>query len=110
MCGASAGGRRERAVANDTPVREAGLFGRFGLHVNVTDGRHVYLHAPPKGDQPCYQYTRMPTDMTHTFPASALQDIELAAPFSFTKGWRAMRINSGSVTGVKSADHGNTGV
>jgi arylsulfatase A-like enzyme len=82
-------------VADDTPVREAGLFGRFGLNVNVTDGRHVYMRAPVEADAPTCQYTLMPTDMAHTFPVEALQDIELAEPFAFTKGCRPIKVPSG---------------
>ena len=32
-------------VANDTAVREAMLYGLHGGHVNVNDGRHVYMRA-----------------------------------------------------------------
>ena len=35
-----------QTVADDTPVREAALFGMFGAQVNVTDGRYVYMRGP----------------------------------------------------------------
>jgi arylsulfatase A-like enzyme len=80
-------------IASDKPVREAGLFGIFGGHVNVTDGRYVYMRAPKsKENKPLFQHTMMPTHMRAPFTVNELQDIQLAEPFSFTKGCRTMRI------------------
>jgi arylsulfatase A-like enzyme len=80
-------------VASDQPVREAGLFGLHGGHVNVTDGRYVYLRAPVRPENtPLYEYTLMPTHMRRTFGPDELQDIRLAEPFPFTKGCRTMKI------------------
>lgn len=82
-------------VAADTPVREAGLFGMFGAHVNVTDGRYVYMRAPVRPDNgPLYQYTLMPSHMNRPYDLADLQQIEMAGPFSFTKGCPVMRIRS----------------
>ena len=40
-----------QTIADDTPVREAGLFGLHGAQVNVTDGRYVYMRgAGPPGE------------------------------------------------------------
>ncbi len=81
------------AVASDGSVRDAALFGIFGGHVNVTDGRHVYMRAPTSRENtPLFQYTHMPTHMRGGFPVQELQDIQLAEPFSFTKGCRTMKI------------------
>ena len=80
-------------IAADTPVREAGLYGLHGAHVNVTDGRYVYMRAPVRPDNtPLYEYTHMPTHMRHAFGVDQLQDIQLAEPFGFTKGCRTMKI------------------
>ena len=80
-------------VASDAPVREAALYGIHGGQVNCTDGRHVYMRAPPKADNtPLYDYTLMPTHMRRTFGVEELQDIELQEPFRFTKGCRTMKI------------------
>ena len=82
-------------IADDTPVREAGLYGLHGAHVNVTDGRYVYMRAPASADNsPLFNYTLMPAHMRHTFPVEELQDIQLAEPFEFTKGCRTMKIMS----------------
>jgi arylsulfatase A-like enzyme len=80
-------------VATDAPVREAALFGLHGAHVNVTDGRYVYMRAPVTTyNTPLNEYTLMPTHMRHTFAPAELQSITLAEPFSFTKGCPTMRI------------------
>jgi arylsulfatase A-like enzyme len=80
-------------VAVDAPVHECGLFGVHGGHVNVTDGRYVYMRAPIKPENlPLYEYTLMPTHMRTRFGVEELQDIQLAEPFSFTQGCRTMKI------------------
>ncbi len=79
-------------VASDKPVRKAGLFGIFGAHVNVTDGRYVYMRAAVEGNSPLYEYTLMPAHMRASFAVDELQDIGIAEPFSFTKGCRMMKI------------------
>jgi len=80
-------------IVSDAPVREAALFGIHGGHVNVTDGRYVYMRAPIREDNsPLYEYTLMPTHMNVRFSVDELQDIQLAEPFSFTKGCRTMKI------------------
>ncbi|MFC1582464.1 sulfatase [Planctomycetota bacterium] len=84
-------------VADDTAVREAGLYGVFGGHVNVTDGRYVYMRSADNPDnQPLEEYTLMPTHMRHTFDVDELQDVRLAEPFAFTKGCRTMKIKGRS--------------
>ncbi len=80
-------------IENDSPVREFGLFGIFGGHVNCTDGRYVYMRAPSNADnKPLFEYTLMPAHMRFPFLMEELQDIQLAEPFSFTKGCRTMKI------------------
>ena len=84
-----------QTIADDAPVREAGLFGVFGWHVSVTDGRYVYMRAPASEEnKPLYHYTHMPTHMTHTFPVKEMRTAEMAPPFDFTKGCPVMRIEA----------------
>lgn len=81
------------AVADDTPVREAALYGAHGGHINVTDGRHVYMRASANdSNEPLYNYTLMSTHMRYRFDVEDLRDIELQAPFAFTKDCRTMKI------------------
>lgn len=86
------------AFASDAPVHDAVLFGTMGGHVNVTDGRYVYMRAAANpANTPLYEYTLMPTHMSERFRVDELQQIELQEPFPFTKGCRTMRIPSHGV-------------
>jgi arylsulfatase A-like enzyme len=79
-------------VATDRPVREAALFGAFGGHVSVTDGRYVYMRAPASvANAPLVEYTLMPTHMMARFSPEELRGAELAEPFAFTKGVPVLR-------------------
>ncbi len=86
-----------QTVADDTPVRTAALFGNHGGHVNVTDGRYVYMRAPAgEANEPLHNYTHMPTHMRDMFsPAEMSRMTELAPPFTFTKSCPTMKIPAG---------------
>lgn len=73
-------------------IREYAVFGYHGSQVNVTDGRYVYMHAAENPDMPVYEYTLMPTHMRMMFQPSEFEGMELAGPFSFTKGCQVMKI------------------
>lgn len=80
-------------ISDDTPLREAALFGVHGGHANVTDGRYVYMRSCVTEDnQPLFDYTLMPTSMRGRFSTAALTDAELVAPFTFTKGVPVLRV------------------
>lgn len=84
-------------IRSDQSLRSACIFGVHGAHVNVTDGRYVYMRAPTCPDnKPLYEYTLMPTHMHRLFlPESLTPDrVALAKPFSFTKGCVTMRIGA----------------
>jgi arylsulfatase A-like enzyme len=82
-----------RTIAEDNAVRRAGLFGIFGGHVSVTDGRYVYMRAPLHPDNgPLFEHTLMPMHMRARFSPEELVRAELAAPFSFTKGAPVLKI------------------
>jgi arylsulfatase A-like enzyme len=77
------------AVADDTPVRDAAIFGYHGNRVNITDGRYTYFRANrAEGNQPLHSYTLMPTRMR------GFRDDQLAAPFEFTKSMKPLKIPS----------------
>ncbi|OQB13270.1 MAG: Arylsulfatase [Firmicutes bacterium ADurb.Bin193] len=83
----------KEVIECDRKIRDGALFGIHGGHVNCTDGRYVYMRAPKSDDNtPLYEYTLMPTHMRNMFSISELQDIEVAGPFSFTKGCKVMKI------------------
>jgi len=79
-------------IVTDKKIRNAALFGIHGAHVNVTDGRYVYMRSPVGDGKPLFQYTLMPTDMRHTFLPEHIAGVELAEPFSFTKNCKTMKI------------------
>jgi len=80
------------AIANDTPVRTAGMFGLFGAQVNVTDGRYVYMRAPVDGNLPLSEYILMATCHAGMFQLGPLASAEIGEPFSFMKGCRPLRL------------------
>ena len=74
-------------IVDDSAPREAALYGVHGGHVNVTDGRYVYMRAAEGPDnQPLYNYTLMPSHMRRPFSLDELRGSSLQAPFAFTKG------------------------
>ena len=80
-------------IRRDKPPREYALFGMFGGQVNCTDGRYVCMRGSVSEDnQALAEYTLMPTSMLRPFPVEAFHNMELQAPFTFTKGARLMRI------------------
>lgn len=77
----------------DEPIHDCVLFGHHASHINITDGRFVYMRAPlTRENAPAYEYTLMPTHMRALFSPQELKDTELREPFSFTKGLRLMKI------------------
>ena len=80
------------SIARDALARQAGLFGMHGGHVNVTDGRYVYMRAPHSpANEPLSEYTLMPTHMRGLFTLDELKTAELAGPFAFTKGLKTLK-------------------
>lgn len=82
-------------IAEDKKVRDYALFGYFGGHVNITDGRHVYMHAPKDAqNSPLYDYTLMPCHMRCLFSPKETATAVMHAGFSFTKGSGVMKIDA----------------
>ncbi len=87
-------------IATDKSVREYALFGIHGGHVNITDGRYVYMRAPLTPDNnPLYQYTMMATHMNRRFDIECLERAEGLAKFNFTKGCPLMKIPTNKIGG-----------
>lgn len=81
------------AIENDTKIRDAAIFGIHGGHVNITDGRYVYMHAPVKPNgKPLYEYTLMPMHMNAPYKVEELREVALTDEFKFTKGANLMKI------------------
>ncbi|MET8208896.1 sulfatase [Streptomyces sp. NPDC005373] len=88
-------------VADDSPVREAGIFGAFGGHVSVTDGRYVYMRACAGAENtPLSEHTLMPTHMAGRFTPRELRDAELVpgGTYAFTKGAPVLKMPGFSIS------------
>ena len=82
-------------IADDTPVRQYALFGAHGSHVNITDGRYVYMRGVAgERNLPLNEYTLMPTHIRWRFTPEELRGMTLVPPFSFTKGCSLLRIET----------------
>lgn len=83
-------------IALDAAVRQYAIFGLFGAHVNITDGRYVYMRGPvDQENQPLYEYTSMPARMNDRYPIEQLRNSTLGEiPFAFSKGCPNLRIPS----------------
>lgn len=79
-------------IGQDKKIRDYALFGYHGSQVNVTDGRYVYMHSAGNPGETVYEYTLMPTHMRCMFQPAEIREMELADPFSFTKGCRVMKM------------------
>lgn len=72
---------------DEVAPRDALLFGSFGGHVNVTDGRFVYMRSAATADnRPLNEYTLVPAGLPGPTDPAVLSDLEISPPFSFTKG------------------------
>ncbi len=85
----------KNTMLTDEKIRTEALFGYHEGHINITDGDYVYMRAPMRMDnQPLYNYTLMPCHMRARFSVAELQNIELNAPFEFTKGCQTMKVKA----------------
>ena len=90
----------KETINSDVKVRETAIFGYHGAAVNITDGRYLYMRGPANPlNVPCYNYTLMPTHMARLFSMRELKSLELAEPFTFTKGCKTMKIKAREFSG-----------
>lgn len=89
-----------QTMMNDSKIRDYALFGQHGVHVNITDGRYVYMRCPlAEKQQELFNYVIIPC----TYPgAVGIEEMNTVKPvdgFSFTKGMPVWKMHGGS--GVK---------
>lgn len=83
------------AAMTDGNGRDAALFGMHGGHVNITDGRYVYMRASASPDNaPLEEYTLMPTHMRARFSPAELRTATLSPSFGFTKNLQVLRTDA----------------
>ena len=88
-------------VKEDRTLHRHILFGLFGKHVNITDGRHVYMRCGRSAEAGMlYNYTILPLHMFEPFSLDELRRTEkdLVMDFSFTKGVPVLKIPSAGGT------------
>lgn len=81
-----------KVLRDGQDIHDYVLFGSFGKHVNITDGRYVYMRAGR--NEKLYDYTLMPTHIFTPFTRKELREMDrqLVDTFSFTEGVPVMRI------------------
>ncbi len=71
--------------------RASVIFGMHGAHLNITDGRHVYMRGPDL-TKPINQYTLMPTHMRGFFDLGELRQATLDASFAWTQHCPVLKV------------------
>lgn len=81
-------------LAGKERIHDAILYGYFGMHVNVTDGRYTYMRAANEANAPLYQYTLMPSHIKHYMKKEELLQAEdtLCRNFAFADHVPVLRI------------------
>jgi arylsulfatase A-like enzyme len=83
----------------DKKTREYILFGYFGKHINITDGRYVYMKSSVTDNIQLYNYTLMPSNIFTPFQLTELQNIESGMiKFNFTRNIPLMKIPTSTAT------------
>jgi len=89
-------------LADDTPVRDAAIFGYHNSRVNITDGRYAY-YRDAVCDAPCPVHTLMPTNMR--LWKTDIANAELSREFAFTRGMPLLRFQRDRKTRDNYGDH-----
>ncbi|WP_318370950.1 sulfatase [Enterobacter sp.] len=80
-------------IADDTSNADEIIFGYFGAHVTVTDGRYLYMRANACYDnKPLYEYTLMPMRMRRMFNKDELVNMEIEHHLPFSKGMPVLKV------------------
>lgn len=91
-------------IEKDEKIRDYALFGIHGAHVNIYDGKYIYMKAPvSEKNTPLYEYTLMPMHMRNMFSPAELEKAEAVSGncFNFTKGCPVWKIPKGNGNGSK---------
>lgn len=85
-----------KTIESDEKIRDYALFGQHGIHVNITDGRYVYMRCPlPEKEQELYNYIVEPTSYPGAITVEELKTAVLHQGFDFTKNCPMLRIKGG---------------
>ena len=87
-----------KVIMEDKEQREGVLFGIHGGHVNLCDGRYLYMRAPVKENKPLYNYTLLPMHMRSFFIDNEFKTLSLSRPLAFTNGSPVMKMAAENAT------------
>ena len=76
-------------------LHDAILYGYFGMHINMTDGRYTYMRAGQTPEnKPLFQYTLMPWHIQKPMMIPEIQNAEdtLCRDFEFTEHTPVLKI------------------
>lgn len=83
-------------------IVEYGQFIIHGGHVDVTDGRCVYMRAPvAEANGPLHEHTLMPTHMRSRFAVAELMSWEAAEPVHLHQGPAHYGLGNNATRGVR---------
>tara|TARA_B100000029_G_scaffold516037_1_gene626275 strand:- start:13693 stop:15027 length:1335 start_codon:yes stop_codon:yes gene_type:complete len=79
-------GQSLKSLLDGGITRKDGIFGYFGMAMNVTDGRYVYMRNPVNEDAgPLFAYTAMPTGgLNRWYPREVYDRVETGRYFGHT--------------------------
>ncbi len=83
----------KESICNDKKIRDGALFGVYGGHVNVTNGKYVYMRSSRSSEnKPLFEYTLMPTVMRNFFSKDQLKKAKLTDEFEFAKNIPMLKV------------------
>lgn len=86
----------QETIRSDKKIRDYALFGQHGVHVNITDGRYVYMRCPEKGQESnIYNYLIQASTYPGCVRVEEMRDAELVEGFNFMKGSKCLKIHGG---------------
>lgn len=89
-------------LKDNKKIRDYALFGQHGLHVNITDGRYVYMKAPKtEYKDEDYNYVSIPNSFPHAITVDVLKTAQMHPGFEFTKGCPLLKLKGGSNVAMK---------
>lgn len=87
-----------QVIDKDEKIHDAVLFGSFGGHVNICDGRYVYMRSSiDETNSPLYEYTLMPTRMRNYFEEDKLLKATLDTTFNCFKNYPVLKVPATSM-------------
>lgn len=96
-----------RSLLTDrVPPRDGHIFGSFGGHVNVTDGRYVYMRSNETEQPELHEYTLVPYRLSGAISAEEMADATLSEQsFSFTGDYPLLKVPVASPLQLEIGQH-----